>query len=395
MSRDYYEVLGIGKDASQDEIKKAFRQLAKRYHPDANPGDPTAEARFKELNEAYGVLSDPGKRSNYDAYGNPNGPFANPGASGPGSAGGPGGPGGDPFGRVFGDFGGFPFGNLFGNVEELLGGRRRREAGPQRGDDLEVELEISLEEAFLGVNKDVRLPRTEQCPRCGGSGAEPGSKVVTCPVCHGTGQVSTTQRSIFGQVMVSTPCTKCGGTGQYVEKPCRECGGRGEVSRSRAVTVKVPPGAESGLRLRLSGQGNAGSRGGSTGDLYVVIFVKSHALFQRQGDDLILDKAISFPLAAVGGSVRVPTIDGEVDLEVSAGTQPGAILRMRGKGMPRLRQKNRGDMLVRMNVRVPTKLTAQEREIMRELGKLDGETFSSGKSLFDRLKGADPGGAAK
>ena len=391
MSRDYYEVLGVGKDASQEELKKAYRSLAKKYHPDANPDDPSAEAKFKEINEAYEVLSDETKRSSYNAYGNANGPFANPGAGGQGGAGGD-----SPFGRIFGDAGGFPFGNLFGDFEELLGGgRRRRQVGPRRGDDLEVEMEIALEEAFSGVDRDIKIPRTEQCDRCGGSGAEPGSKVGACPVCHGTGQVSTTQRSIFGQVVVSAPCSKCGGTGRYVEKPCRDCGGTGEAHRTKVVTVKIPAGADSGLRLRLSGQGNSGARGGAAGDLYVVIFVKTHSAFQRQGDDLILDKMISFPLAALGGSARIPTIDGEVDLEVPAGTQPGAILRLRGKGMPRLRQKNRGDMLVRVSVRVPTKLSGKEKDILKELGKFDGESLPTGKSLFDRLKGADSGGTAR
>lgn len=401
MSRDYYEVLGVGKGASQDEIKKAYRTLAKKFHPDANPDDPGAEAKFKEINEAYEVLSDDAKRSNYDAYGNPNGPFANPGAGGAGGggAGGPGGPD-NPFGRIFGDMGGggggFPFGNLFGNLEDLLGGgRRQRQTGPQRGDDLEVEVEISLEDAFSGVDRDIKIPRAEQCERCGGSGAEPGSKAVTCPVCRGTGQVTTAQRTVLGQFMMTAPCSKCGGTGRYIEKPCKDCGGSGEVRKTKAVTVKVPPGADSGLRLRLSGQGNAGARGGDAGDLYVVIFVKPHSVFQRQGDDLILDKVISFPLAAVGGSARIPGIDGEIELEVPAGTQPGAILRLRGKGMPRLRQKNRGDLLVRVNVRVPTKLTVKEKEALKELGKFDGETFPSGKSLFDWLKGADSGGKAQ
>ncbi len=381
MSKDYYEILGVPKDASQDDIKKAFRTLAKKHHPDANPGDPTAEAKFKEVNEAYEVLSDETKRSNFDSYGNPNGPFANGGG---GAAGGGG--QGDTFGRVFGGAGGFPFGDLFGGFEEMLGGRRRPDTGPRRGQDLEMELEITLEEAFRGVDRDVRIPRTEACERCSGSGAEPGTKAVTCPTCHGTGQVSTTQRSIFGQMLVSAPCTKCGGTGKYVEKPCRDCGGSGEVRKTRTVTVKIPPGADSGLRLRLTGQGNAGQRGGGAGDLYVVVFVKHHNTFQRQGDDLILDKVVSFPLAAVGGSVIVPGIDGEAELEVPAGTQPGAVLRMRGKGMPRLRSKGRGDVLVRVNVRVPTKLTAKEKEALRELGKMDGETFGGGKSFFDRLK---------
>jgi len=377
LSKDYYEVLGVDKNASQDEIRKAFRTLAKKYHPDANPGDPTAEAKFKEVNEAYEVLSDETKRANYDAYGSPNGPFTGGGGGGQG----------DPFGRPFGGAGGFPFGDLFGGFEELFGTRRRPDTGPRRGQDLEMEMEITLEEAFSGVDRDVRIPRTEVCDRCGGGGAEPGSKVVTCPTCRGTGQVSTTQRSIFGQMLVTTTCTKCGGTGKYVEKPCRECGGTGEVRKARTVTVKVPPGADSGLRLRLAGQGNAGQRGGGPGDLYVVVFVRPHSVFQRQGDDLILDKVVSFPLAAIGGSVTVPCIDGKAELEVPAGTQPGAVLRMRGKGMPRLRSKGRGDMLVRVNVRVPTKLTAKEREALRELGKMDGETFAEHKSFFDRLKG--------
>lgn len=390
MSKDYYETLGVGKDATQDEIRRAFRQLAKKHHPDVNPGDPGAEAKFKEINEAYEVLSDDTKRSNYDAYGNPNGPFAGPGSGG---GAGPGGAG-DPFGRVFGNFGGFPFGNLFGDFEEILGGRRSRDTGPRRGDDLEMEMEITLEEAFSGVDRDVRIPRVEDCDRCDGTGAEPGTKVVTCPACQGTGQVSQSQRSIFGQVLVSTPCTKCGGTGRYVEKPCRECGGSGQVRRTRTVTVKIPPGADSGLRLRLSGQGNAGFRGGTSGDLYVVVFIKHHPTFQRQGDDLILDRVISFPLAAIGGSTRIPGLEGEIVLDVPAGTQPGAVLRLRGKGMPRLRSKGRGDMLVRINVRVPTKMSSKERDALRELGTMEGEVFSQSKSLFDRLKG-DSGSTAR
>ena len=324
MSKDYYEVLGVGKDASQDEIKRAFRHLAKKHHPDANPGDKDAEARFKEINEAYEVLSDPAKRSNYDAYGNPNGPFANPGGGGAGGA------GSDPFGRVFGDFGGFPFGDLFGNVEDLFGGgRRRADTGPRRGEDLELELEITLEEAFKGVERDVRIPRIEQCNRCSGSGAEPGTKVVTCPSCHGTGQVKASRSTILGSFVTVTPCTRCGGTGRVIEKPCRECGGKGQVSATKTVTVSVPAGADSGLRLRLSGQGNAGARGGPPGD-HVVVFVRQHHKFQRQGDDLILDKVISFPLARSEAPPRFLPLR-ETTLDVPAGTQPGAVLRMRAK----------------------------------------------------------------
>ncbi len=380
MSKDYYEVLGINKDAGPDDIKRAFRQLAKKYHPDANPGDSTAESKFKEINEAYDVLSDPGKKSNYDAYGSPEGPVVGPGQGGGGD---------NPFGQVFGDFGGFPFGNIF---EDLVGGGRRRSSGPRRGADLELEMEITLEEAFSGTEKDVRIPRVETCSRCEGSGAEPGTKVTTCPTCNGTGQVHEARSSVFGQVMTVTTCPKCGGTGKIVEKPCRECDGMGQVQRSRVVTVKVPAGADSGLRLRLAGQGNAGVKGGSTGDLYVAIFVRPHALFQRQGDDLILDRVISFPLAAVGGTTQIPTLEADIDLDIPAGTQPGAVLRVRNKGMPRLRQRSKGDLLVRVNVRVPTKLSAKEKEALKSLGKLDGESFKDSRNLFQRLKGAGESG---
>ncbi len=379
MSKDYYEVLGVGRDADQDEIKRAFRQMAKRHHPDANPGDPGAEAKFKEINEAYDVLSDSQKKSNYDAYGNPQGPVVGPGPGGAGGA------GSDPFGRMFGD--------LFGNFEDLMGGGRRQSTGPRRGNDLELEMDITLEEAFSGVDKDVRIPRIEDCQRCNGTGAEPGTKVSECPTCRGTGQVRQAHSILFGQVMTVTTCPKCGGTGRVVEKPCKECGGRGQVQRNRVVTAKVPPGAQSGLRLRLAGQGNAGTKGGATGDLYVVIFVRPHAIFERQGDDLILDRVISFPLAAVGGTTRIPTLEADIDLNVPAGTQPGAVLRVRNKGMPRLRQKSRGDLLVRVNVRVPTRLSSKEREALKGLGKLEGEAFKEPRSFFRKLRGVgEPGG---
>lgn len=383
MKKDYYEVLGVSRNATQEEIKGAFRQLAKKWHPDANPGDPTAEARFKEINEAYDVLSDETKRSNYDNFGNPDGPVVGPSPGGGSYE--------DPFGRIFGDFG-FPFGNLFGDFRDAVGGRTGQAAGPRRGDDLEIEVDITLEEAFKGTDKEFRIPRTEVCERCSGSGAEPGHEPVTCSACGGRGQVRTTRTTLLGQVTTVGTCPRCGGSGRVVEKPCVECRGAGETQRTKTVTVKVPPGADSGLRLRLSGQGNAGRRGGPPGDLYVAVFVRPHAIFQRQGDDLVVDKTVSFPLAAIGGKTRIPTLEGGEDLTVPAGTQPGAVLRLRGKGMPRLRQGGRGDLMVRVNVRVPTKLSSREKEILRELGEMEGESFAD--SFFRRLRRTGDGGSA-
>ncbi len=374
MSKDYYEVLGVDKGATSDEIKRAYRQLAKKWHPDANPSNPEAEARFKEINEAYGVLSDDTKRSNYDSYGNPDGPVVNPGGGG--------GFGGDPFGRVFGDFG-FPFGNIFSDFQDAFGGRTER-AGPRRGSDIEVQVEITLDEAFKGIRKNLTIPRTEVCTRCEGKGSEPGHEPVTCHTCGGRGQVRTTRNTLLGQVTTVGTCPTCGGTGKIISEPCKECRGAGQVKTTGSVTVKIPQGADTGLRLRLTGQGNAGRLGGEPGDLYVAIFVRPHAIFDRQGDDVILDKTISFSLAAMGGKARIPTLDGEDDLTIPQGTQPGTVLKLRGKGMPRLRYSGRGDFLVKVNVKVPTRLSSRDKEILRELGPGEGESFS--ESFFDRFR---------
>lgn len=381
MSKDYYEVLGVGKDAGQDEIKRAFRNLAKKYHPDVNPGDSSAEAKFKQINEAYEVLSDPNKRSNYDRFGNPDGRFAG------------GGGGQDPFGgRGFGDFG-FPFGDIFGPFEDIFtgGSRRRPDTGPMRGRDLEATVEISLEEAFSGIDKDIKVRRVESCSRCDGTGAEPGTSVVTCSNCNGTGQVRSTVNTMLGSMTTVKTCPRCGGSGKTVEKPCHDCGGSGETIRTRTVTVTIPAGADTGLHLRLSGQGDAGRRGGPQGDLYVAVIVKPHAIFERQGDNLILDKSISFPLAALGGTAKIPTLDGEVELDVPAGTQPGSVLRFRDKGMPKLRYRGKGDLMVRINVRVPTRLSAKEKELLMQLSQSQGENVGESKSFFQKLKDAAGG----
>ena len=380
MNKDYYELLGVGRDASQEEIKRAFRQLAKKYHPDANPGDAAAETKFKEINEAYDVLSDPVKRSNYDNYGNPNGPFASSGgnrASGGGSY--------NPFGDPFG---GFTFGNIFDDLDKMFGGGRKTDVGPIRGEDLETELELTLEEVFHGVIKEIRIPRRETCPHCKGNGAEPGAKIITCPTCNGRGTVSRTVNTMLGHFSTVTTCPRCHGKGKYAEKECRECRGNGEVERTKAVTVKVPQGADTGLRLRLTGQGNAGKRGGTAGDLYVNIIVAPHELFKRREDDLILEKEISLPLAGLGGTVTVPTLEDEVELSIPKGTQPGDVLRLRGKGMPRLRHRSKGDLLVKVKIKIPSKLSAKQREALKQLDTLEGEEIQDNKGFFQKFMGA-------
>lgn len=386
MNKDYYEILGVPRRASDEEIKKAFRTLARKYHPDANPGDKKAEEKFKEINEAYEVLSDPVKRQNYDTYGNPNGPVAGPG---PGS----GAYGHGTFRDVFSDFG-FPFGSLFEEFEQILGGGRSGTGTlPERGGDIEVEVEISLEEAFRGGVKDVTVDRLERCPACGGTGSRPGSKPVTCPVCHGRGQVRSERTTVFGQFVSVTTCPRCGGGGRIIEDPCSDCRGKGTVRRRRTVAVEIPPGVDSGLRLRVSGQGDAGVRGGDPGDLYVLIRVKPHRFLARKGDDLILEQPVSYPDVALGTEVEVQGIDGRISLKIPEGTQPGTEVRLRGRGMPRLGSKQRGDLVVRIKVTVPTRLSAKERALLSELRKLQNGAGSEDNddSFFRRLKRAAGG----
>ncbi len=241
------------------------------------------------------------------------------------------------------------------------------------------------------MDKDIKVTRVESCDRCNGTGAEPGASVVTCPTCKGAGQVRSTVNTVLGSMTTVKTCPRCGGTGKTVERPCSECRGSGETTKARTVTVTIPPGADSGLHLRLAGQGGAGRRGGPPGDLYVAVFVKPHPVFERQGDDLVLDRTISFPLAALGGTIPIPALEGDVELTVPAGTQPGAVLRLRGKGMPRLRYRSRGDLLVRVNVRVPTRLSAEERELIVKLSRSQDETIGDNRSFFQRLRDAAGG----
>ncbi|NLJ33531.1 MAG: molecular chaperone DnaJ [Firmicutes bacterium] len=371
--RDYYEVLGLSRDASQDDIKKAYRRLARKYHPDVNPEDPTAEDKFKEVKAAYDVLSDPQKRAGYDQFGHS--AFENGGyQSGP---------------QGFGDFGGFGdifdmfFGRGFGSTSA---GRGRNQ--PRRGADLQYDLELSLEEAVSGIERDIEIQRTEPCQRCQGSGAEPGTHPTTCNVCGGTGQIRQVQRTVLGQMVNVTSCNTCGGTGQIITSPCTSCKGRGKVRRNRKVHISVPPGVDTGSRIRISGQGEAGDNGGPTGDLYIYISIRPHRYFTRQGADILYEVPLTFTQAALGAEIEVPTLHGKARLTIPQGTQPGARFRLRGKGVPRLRRGGRGDQHVRVTIQVPTKLTAKQRRILQEFAETLREEKADDKGFFEKMRDA-------
>ncbi len=371
--RDYYEVLGLNKSASKEEIKKSYRKLALKYHPDRNPGDTKAEDRFKEATEAYEVLSDPQKRQNYDQFGHA-------GVSGAGFGTGDfGGAAFRDFQDIFGDFSDI-FDHFFGGV----GGRSRRSRSRvQRGDDLRYDMEISLIEAYHGVEKEIDVPRQAVCDSCNGNGCAPGYSPETCSQCGGTGQVSMSQ----GFFSISRPCNRCGGTGQSIKNPCVKCHGSGRVMTRRKVQIKVPPGTLTGLKLKVQGEGEPGYFGGPPGDLYIVLSVSPHPIFQRDGDNILCDVPISITQAALGAEISVPTLNGKVNMKIPAGTQTGKIFKLNGKGMPNLRGYSRGDQLVRVTVETPTKLNARQRELLEEFAEISGEqTNPKSQSFFDKVK---------
>jgi molecular chaperone DnaJ len=381
--RDYYEVLGVSKTATAEEIKKAYRTLARKYHPDLNKNNPAAAEKFKEVSEAYSVLSDETKRGQYDQFGHA--AFENGGAGG-----GPGGFGG--FGG--GGFGGFQNGgpgmeDIFDMFFGGQGGRGgHRSNGPQRGADLRYDLDLSFEEAAFGVEKEISIYRDEQCTRCNGSGAEPGSKVETCPECHGTGEIRFVQNTMFGQMQSVRPCSKCHGEGKIVSESCHECHGKGTIKKSKKLKVKIPAGVDNGSRLRVAGEGAAGTKGGPAGDLYVYLTIRPHKFFERNGVDVYCEVPINIVQAALGAEIEIPTLDGKVVMKVPAGTQPGTVLRLKGKGIPSLRNSMRGDQMVRVKVVVPKKLNDRQKKALQDFADICKDNINpEEKSFLNRIKG--------
>ena len=379
--RDYYEVLGVSKGASDDEIKKAYRKLAKKYHPDMNPGDKEAEAKFKEVNEAYSILSDSDKRARYDQFGHA-GVDPNYGAGGPG-----GGFGGFDMGDIdLGDIFGSFFGGGFGGFGGSSSARRN---GPQKGESLRASLTISFEEAAFGCEKEINLTRTEQCEACHGSGAEPGTTAETCPDCRGTGVVRVQQRTGGFAFSSTAPCTRCRGTGKIIHTPCKACGGNGSVKKTKRVTVSIPAGIDEGQAVSLRGQGNAGKNGGPAGDLIVGIHIRPHPQFQRDGTTVLYEQPVTFYQAVMGAELEIPTIDGKVKYNLPTGTQTGTTFRLRGKGIPELRGRGRGDQYVTIRIQVPTSLNSEQKEALRAFAEAMGEDVpeeSGLKGFFDKHK---------
>ena len=369
--RDYYEVLVVDKTASDDEIKKAYRTLAKKYHPDLNGGDKECEVKFKEVNEAYETLSDPQKRARYDQFGH-----VDPRA---GAGGG--------YGDFTGGFSGFDdiFSSFFGGG---FGGAQRAR-GPERGNDLRYDLTITFEEAAFGCEKEITVNRDEKCEECDGTGARKGTQPTQCPTCHGTGQVQSFINTPIGRVSNVRVCDACHGQGTIINDPCPKCSGRGTVRRTRKITVKIPAGIDNGMQIPLRRQGEPGLRGGENGDLYIFVSVRPHKLFTRENYDLYCDVTVSFTQAALGGEIDVPTLGGMIKHNLAEGTQPGTVVRLRGQGIQNLRGAGKGDLYIKINVEIPRKLNDKQKELLRQFDEtLTGKEYEGRKSFFERVKEA-------
>ncbi|MFW5972094.1 MAG: molecular chaperone DnaJ [Bacillota bacterium] len=367
--RDYYEVLGVSRDADEDEIKKAYRKKARKLHPDVNKDDPNAEENFKELSEAYEILSDSNKRARYDQYGHSgiNDQDFNF----------------DDFAQ--GGFGGFEdiFDMFFG------GGRGGRRRGPRRGNDLQYRLRISFETAAFGGAEEINIPRTETCNTCNGSGAKPGTDTKTCPKCHGNGQIRTTQQTPFGHFAQTSVCDRCGGDGRIVEEPCPTCNGQGQVRKRRKITVNIPAGVENGSRLRMAGEGEAGEQGAPSGDLYIIIEVSSHKIFKRQGDDIHCEVPINFVQATLGDEIEVPTLEGKVKFNIPEGTQPGTSFRLKNKGIAHLNGYGRGDEYITVKIMIPKTLNDKQKELLMQFADESGDEINpEHKSWLKKVRDA-------
>jgi molecular chaperone DnaJ len=364
VKRDYYEVLGVARQASPDDLKRAFRKIAMDSHPDRFPDDAVAAARFKEASEAYTVLSDPGRRRSYDMFGHAAAESGGPAV----------------------DFSDMPFADIFDTF--FGGGGRSRRQRSNRGDDLRYDITITFEEAFVGVEKQIDVPRLTTCERCSGNGAEPGSGEETCPGCRGSGQVRRTAQSIFGSVMTAATCPTCGGAGRLLKSPCVQCRGHGRIETTRRLAVRIPAGVDTGSQIRISGEGEAGIRGGPPGDLYVVLRVKGHPHLARRDQDVIYELRVNIVQAALGDRIEIPTLDGPVEIAIPAGTQTGQSFRMAGRGMPDVRGGRRGDEYVVVQIVVPKDLSAEQKALLRKVGGLTGKPEKVSKGFFEKLRDA-------
>jgi molecular chaperone DnaJ len=362
--RDYYEVLGVARSCSAAELKSAYRRLAMEFHPDRNQGEKQAEERFKEVGEAYSVLSDPQKRQRYDAFGHASNGMP--------------------------DFaGGFSFDSAFDLFDMFFGGgRRRARSGPQRGSDLRMNLEISLRDAVFGATRTIEVPRADTCPECSGSGAAEGKKPAQCPQCQGSGQMRRQVNSIFGQVVNVTACPRCHGEGQIIEDPCRRCRGQGRVESRKTIEVQIPPGVDEDIQVRVAGEGEAGPRGGPAGDLYLAFHSQPHPHLARRGQDLVYELPVSVPQAVLGDRITVPTVEGEEQIEVPAGTQSGKVLKLSGFGVPHVRTGRRGDQLCVVRVVIPSHVNAKDHKLYEQLGERDGKPAEVKRGFFDHLRDA-------
>ena len=370
--RDYYEVLGVKKDATADEIKKAYRKLSKENHPDLHPGDKACEERFKEANEAYEILSDEEKRKKYDQFGHA---AFDPNA-------GPGGFSGFDGFSGFSGFGGF--GDIFGDIFGGFGGATRSNPNaPRRGESIRTSVNISFEEAAFGCKKEVTVAKVETCEDCKGTGCAPGTTPEICPDCKGTGQVTVSQRTPFGVMQSSSTCSKCRGTGKIIHQPCKSCRGMGKIRRQHKITISIPAGIDDGQSIKKPGGGNAGTNGGPAGDLLISVIVRPHARFEREGASVLLEQEISFAQATLGAEIQVPTLDGPQPLRIPEGTQPGAVFTMKGRGIPYLNGSGRGDQYVSVSIKVPKNLTGSQKELLRQfaasMGEMDGD---AGRGIF-------------